>query len=165
MIQLLFAFVSLPSGCAARNRVRSPVSDRRIGVVSGFCIPMYASCTARGSPGASPVSCPSPTAAPTNDRAVLRPARAASSASPTSLRNAVPYAGALRSYLTRVTSQLAGNAQPAAEVADTIVALLSATEPPFRMQTSDWAQQFVATKLADVDGSAVQALTTPWITA
>jgi len=33
------------------------------------------------------------------------------------------------------------------------------------MQTSDWAQQFVATKLADVDGSAVQALTTPWVTA
>ena len=75
-----------------------------------------------------------------------------------------PYAGALRAYLTRVTSQFAGNAQPAAEVADIIVALLSAGEPPFRVQTSDWARQFVASKLADVDGSAVQALTTPWVT-
>ena len=75
----------------------------------------------------------------------------------------MPYAGALRPYLTRVTSQLAGNAQPAAEVADIIVALLSAEEPPFRVQTSDWARRFVASKLVDVDGSAVQALTTPWV--
>lgn len=75
-----------------------------------------------------------------------------------------PYTGALRAYLTRVTSQFASNAQPAAEVADIIVAQLSAQEPPFRLQTSDWARQFVATKLTDVDGSAVQALTTPWVT-
>ncbi len=75
-----------------------------------------------------------------------------------------PYAGALRSYLTRVTSQFAGNAQPASEVADIIVALLAAEKPPFRVQTSDWARQFVASKLADVDGAAVQALTTPWVT-
>ncbi len=74
------------------------------------------------------------------------------------------YAGALRAYLTRVSSQFAGNAQPASEVANIIVALLAAEEPPFRVQTSDWARQFVASKLADVDGSAVQALTTPWVT-
>jgi len=82
----------------------------------------------------------------------------------TMLGEAGPYAGALRSYLNRVTSQFAGNAQPAAEVADIIVALLSAEEPPFRVQTSDWARRFVASKLVDVDGSAVQALTTPWVT-
>jgi len=75
-----------------------------------------------------------------------------------------PYAGALRAYLTRVTTQFAGNAQPASDVADIIVALLAAEEPPFRVQTSDWARQFVASKLADVDGAAVQALTTPWVT-
>ncbi len=74
------------------------------------------------------------------------------------------YAGALRAYLTRITSQFAGNAQPAAEVADIIVALLSTQEPPFRVQTSDWARRFVNIKLTDVDGSAVQALTTPWVT-
>ncbi len=75
-----------------------------------------------------------------------------------------PYADALRAYLTRVTTQFAGNAQPASDVADIIVALLAAEEPPFRVQTSDWARQFVATKLTDVDGAAVQALTTPWVT-
>ncbi len=75
-----------------------------------------------------------------------------------------PYAGALRAYLTRVSSQFAGNAQPASEVANIIVALLAAEEPPFRVQTSNWARQFVATKLTDVDGAAVQALTTPWVT-
>jgi len=75
-----------------------------------------------------------------------------------------PYADALRAYLTRVSSQFAGNAQPASEVANIIVALLAAEEPPFRVQTSNWARQFVATKLTDVDGAAVQALTTPWVT-
>ncbi|MDQ2723027.1 MAG: SDR family NAD(P)-dependent oxidoreductase [Actinomycetota bacterium] len=82
----------------------------------------------------------------------------------TMLGEAGAYAGALRAYLTRVSSQFAGNAQPAAEVANIIVALLSDPAPPFRVQTSDWARQFVASKLADVDGSAVQAFTTPWVT-
>lgn len=30
-------------------------------------------------------------------------------------------------------------------------------------KTSDWARGFVATKLVDVDGSAVQALTAGWV--
>jgi NAD(P)-dependent dehydrogenase (short-subunit alcohol dehydrogenase family) len=80
------------------------------------------------------------------------------------LADAGPYAPALGAYLTRVTSQFAISAQPATEVAATITALLQATDPPFRVQTSDWARNFVATKLADVDGSAVQALTTAWVT-
>ena len=80
------------------------------------------------------------------------------------LGEAGPYAGALRAYLTRVTSQFAGSAQPASDVADIIVALLSAEQTPFRVQTSDWARQSLATKLTDIDGSAVQTLTTPWVT-
>jgi len=81
------------------------------------------------------------------------------------LADAGPYAPALGAYLTRVTSQFAGSAQPAGSVADTITALLRSADPAFRVQTSDWAREFVATKLTDVDGSAVQALTTPWVTA
>lgn len=74
-----------------------------------------------------------------------------------------PYAGPLRAYLERVTTQFAGSAQPASEVADVIVAALEAPSPPFRIQTSDWARGFVGTKLADLDGAAVQALTTQWV--
>ncbi len=81
------------------------------------------------------------------------------------LTAAGPYAPALGAYLARVTGQFAGSAQPASGVADTITALLAADDPAFRVQTSDWARDFVATKLVDVDGSAVQALTTPWVTA
>jgi hypothetical protein len=80
------------------------------------------------------------------------------------LANAGPYAPALGAYLARVTGQFAGSAQPAAEVAATITSLLQASDPAFRVQTSDWARSFVATKLTDVDGSAVQALTTGWVT-
>jgi NAD(P)-dependent dehydrogenase (short-subunit alcohol dehydrogenase family) len=82
----------------------------------------------------------------------------------TMLAGAGPYAPALGAYLARVTGQFAGNAQPATGVADTITALLAAADPAFRVQTSEWAREFVATKLTDVDGSAVQALTTPWVT-
>lgn len=80
------------------------------------------------------------------------------------LADAGPYATALGAYLTRVTSQFDGSAQPATEVATTITALLQAADPAFRVQTSDWARNFVTTKLTDLDGSAVQALTTPWVT-
>jgi NAD(P)-dependent dehydrogenase (short-subunit alcohol dehydrogenase family) len=80
------------------------------------------------------------------------------------LADAGPYAPALGAYLTRVSNQFAGSAQPAAEVAATITALLQAPDPAFRVQTSDWAQAFVATKLTDVDGSVVQSLTTGWVT-
>ncbi|MDQ2757699.1 MAG: SDR family NAD(P)-dependent oxidoreductase [Actinomycetota bacterium] len=80
------------------------------------------------------------------------------------LSDAGAYAPALGAYLTRVTTQFAGSAQPATEVAATITALLQAADPAFRMQTSQWATDFVANKLNDLDGSAVQSVTTAWVT-
>ncbi len=73
------------------------------------------------------------------------------------------YTAPLGAYLDRVTSQFAGNAQAASDVAATIVAALAADPLPFRTQTSDWARQFVATKITDLDGSAVQHLTGAWV--
>lgn len=40
---------------------------------------------------------------------------------------------------------------------------LTVDRPPFRIQTSQWARDFVATTLADLDGSAVQTLTGAWV--
>jgi len=51
----------------------------------------------------------------------------------------------------------------AAVAAAEILALLEAEQPAFRVQTSDAARAFTAVKLADGDGSAVQALTGGWI--
>ncbi|MGW0995036.1 hypothetical protein [Streptomyces sp. NPDC002520] len=44
-----------------------------------------------------------------------------------------------------------------------VVEALSAERPPLRTQTSDWALDFVGTKLSDLDGSAVQNLTGGWV--
>lgn len=79
------------------------------------------------------------------------------------LAGAGAYTAPLGAYLDRVTSQFAGNAQAASDVAATIVAALAADPLPFRTQTSDWARQFVATKITDLDGSAVQHLTGAWV--
>ncbi len=73
------------------------------------------------------------------------------------------YSPALAAYLERTTSQFTTAAQPAAEVAQVIVDLLTANPMPFRVQTSDWARQFVASKLSDLDGSAVQTMTAGWV--
>ncbi len=73
-----------------------------------------------------------------------------------------PYAPALQAYIDR-TVKAFGNAQTPAQAAAPIVDALTAEQPPFRVQTSDWARDFVATKLTDLDGSAVQALTGGWL--
>ncbi|MEV7729898.1 SDR family NAD(P)-dependent oxidoreductase [Streptomyces sp. NPDC087917] len=78
------------------------------------------------------------------------------------LAEAGPYAPALRSYIERTTRSFEG-AQTAAGAAEPIVALLEAEVMPFRVQTTDWAREFVGIKLADLDGSAVQALTSDWL--
>jgi len=80
----------------------------------------------------------------------------------TLLAAAGPYAPALEAYLTRTRQSFAG-AQTPAEAAAPIVDALSAARPPFRVQTSQWARDFVATSLADLDGSAVQTLTGGWV--
>ncbi|MBT2402578.1 MULTISPECIES: SDR family NAD(P)-dependent oxidoreductase [unclassified Streptomyces] len=78
------------------------------------------------------------------------------------LTAAGPYAAALEAYIDRTLKSF-GNAQTSAEAAAPVVALLAAERMPFRVQTSDWARDFVGVKLADADGSAVQTLTGGWL--
>ncbi|MFJ9613912.1 SDR family NAD(P)-dependent oxidoreductase [Streptomyces noursei] len=78
------------------------------------------------------------------------------------LTAAGPYAPALQAYIAR-TQQSFGNAQTPAEAAAPIVEALTGDRPAFRIQTSAWAREFVGTKLADRDGSAVQDLTGTWV--
>lgn len=81
---------------------------------------------------------------------------------PALLAAAGPYGPALEAYINR-TRQSFGNAQTPAEAAALIVDALTVDRPPFRIQTSQWARDFVATTLADLDGSAVQTLTGAWV--
>ncbi|MEU5445515.1 SDR family oxidoreductase [Streptomyces griseofuscus] len=81
---------------------------------------------------------------------------------PAMLAEAGPYAPALQAYIAR-TRESFGNAQTPAEAAAPIIDVLPAERPPFRVQTSQWARDFVATTLADLDGSAVQTLTHTWV--
>ncbi|MFI1168887.1 SDR family oxidoreductase [Streptomyces sp. NPDC020801] len=80
----------------------------------------------------------------------------------TVVQQAGPYAPALSAYLARTQDAFAA-AQTPQGVAAQIVDLLQAEQPPFRIITSDTAHRFTAVKLADADGSAVQALTSSWI--
>jgi NAD(P)-dependent dehydrogenase (short-subunit alcohol dehydrogenase family) len=73
-----------------------------------------------------------------------------------------PYAPQLKAYVGRTSASFSG-AQTSDEAAATILEALTAEQPPFRMQTSAWASQFNGVKLADLDGSAVQQLTSGWI--
>ena len=73
-----------------------------------------------------------------------------------------PYAGALEAYLARASSSF-GSAQSARSAGEIVAALLDGDRPPFRVQTSEAARQFVAVKLADLDGGAVQRMTAAWL--
>jgi NAD(P)-dependent dehydrogenase (short-subunit alcohol dehydrogenase family) len=80
------------------------------------------------------------------------------------LAEAGPYAPALEAYIRRTMSQFDSSAaQTPDQVAEVVVAALTADPMPFRVQTSEWATGFVATSLADLDGSAVQNETTTWV--
>ncbi|MDJ0343502.1 SDR family oxidoreductase [Streptomyces sp. H10-C2] len=81
---------------------------------------------------------------------------------PALLTAAGPYAPALQAYIDRTLKSF-GNGQTPAQAAAPIVEVLTAAHPPFRVQTSDWARDFVGTKLADLDGAAVQSLTGTWV--
>jgi NAD(P)-dependent dehydrogenase (short-subunit alcohol dehydrogenase family) len=81
---------------------------------------------------------------------------------PALVAGAGPYGPALQSYIDRARQSFS-NAQTAAEAATTVVDVLESEDPPFRVQTSEWARGFVGTKLADVDGSAVQAMVAQWV--
>ncbi|MFF4378100.1 SDR family oxidoreductase [Kitasatospora sp. NPDC001547] len=77
-------------------------------------------------------------------------------------RQAGPYAPALVAYLDRTRGAFA-HAQAPEDVAARILGLLTAERPAFRLLTSDAARAFAGTKLKDLDGSAVQALTAGWV--
>ncbi|MER6300072.1 SDR family NAD(P)-dependent oxidoreductase [Kitasatospora sp. NPDC001539] len=81
---------------------------------------------------------------------------------PALIAAAGPYGPALNAYIDRARKAF-GSAQTSEEAAEPIVAALTADKPPFRVQTSETARAFVATKLADLDGSAVQGVTAGWI--
>ncbi|MFJ3876066.1 SDR family NAD(P)-dependent oxidoreductase [Streptomyces sp. NPDC090077] len=81
---------------------------------------------------------------------------------PALLAAAGPYAPALETYVARTVTSFAG-AQTPAEAAAPVIDALTADEPAFRVQTSDWAREFVGLKLTDLDGSAVQAMTGAWV--
>lgn len=86
------------------------------------------------------------------------------------VRNAcvdVEAAGPYRDLLERYLATMAGvfaTSQPPQEVADVVLDILRAPEPAFRYQSAPFATRFAATKLADVTGTAVQELTTAWLT-
>ena len=73
------------------------------------------------------------------------------------------YAPQLNAYLTRMATQFLDGAQTSEGAAESVLEALTADEPAFRLQTSDWARGFVGTKLTDVDGSATLGLTTSWL--
>jgi NAD(P)-dependent dehydrogenase (short-subunit alcohol dehydrogenase family) len=57
-----------------------------------------------------------------------------------------------------------GGLQPVEEVGPVILGLLSSDEPPLRLQTAQWATDFVAPKMAaDLDGSRVNAASEAYI--
>lgn len=75
-----------------------------------------------------------------------------------------PYEGALRAYLARTAAAFdPATAQTPESVAEVIVGVLEADEPPARIQTSENASRFAGLKLADLDGSRVQAVTSAWV--
>jgi len=75
-----------------------------------------------------------------------------------------PYAPTFAAYFAWVVSQgweAAG--QKAQEVAEIVVRTLAAEQPPFRVTTNEWVDDYLAAKLADRDGSAIQTLARTWI--
>jgi NAD(P)-dependent dehydrogenase (short-subunit alcohol dehydrogenase family) len=77
--------------------------------------------------------------------------------------SAGPYAAAYRSYRTRMANGALEGTQLAEEVADVVIRTLLDERPPLRAQTNEYARAYVARKLRDPDGSAVQAMTRSWV--
>lgn len=75
-----------------------------------------------------------------------------------------PYASAKSGYLARMGApeRMAGM-QTSADVAAVISQVVHADAPHFRYQTSPWSQEFVATKLADLDGRSTTGMTARWL--
>ncbi len=75
-----------------------------------------------------------------------------------------PYADTFGDYVRWVVEEgWEGAAQSRWEVADVVVRTLADPDPPFRVPTSPWVRSYLAAKLVDVDGSAIQTLARTWI--
>jgi NAD(P)-dependent dehydrogenase (short-subunit alcohol dehydrogenase family) len=83
-------------------------------------------------------------------------ARSTPAASPT-------YAATFSAYRGWVETGAVEGAQTAAEVAEVVVRALTEERPAFRIQTSEYATGYVARKLADPDGTAMQQLVRSWL--
>ena len=81
---------------------------------------------------------------------------------PAQLEAAGPYAPQLRAYIERTRGAFA-DAQTSEDAAASIVDVLTADKPAFRVQTSPAARAFSGAKLSDLDGSVVQSLTAGWV--
>ncbi|THA30188.1 SDR family NAD(P)-dependent oxidoreductase [Streptomyces sp. A1547] len=83
---------------------------------------------------------------------------------PALLAQAGPYAPALEGYINHALQSFGSDtAQTSEQAAAPVIEALTAEKMPFRIQTSDWARNFVGMKLADLDGSAVQSEMTDWL--
>ncbi len=78
------------------------------------------------------------------------------------VENAGPYEATFKAYFAG-TAGLFEQAQSSADAAASVVGVLTAYEPVFRVQASEVARGLAAIKLADLDGSAVQAFTGAWL--
>ncbi|MET9464931.1 SDR family NAD(P)-dependent oxidoreductase [Streptomyces sp. NPDC006544] len=83
---------------------------------------------------------------------------------PALLAEAGPYAPALQGYVNHVRKSYGSHsAQTSEQAAAPVVEALTSETVPLRIQTSGWARDFVAVKLGDLDGSAVQTTMTGWL--
>ncbi|MFY1636831.1 SDR family oxidoreductase [Solwaraspora sp. WMMB335] len=74
-----------------------------------------------------------------------------------------PYAKAAANFANRTVTHFRDNAQSPGRAAEAVLEALTADRPAFRIQTSDAARDFIAIKIADLDGSAVLGLTSSWL--
>ncbi|MDP5228238.1 MULTISPECIES: SDR family NAD(P)-dependent oxidoreductase [Arthrobacter] len=72
------------------------------------------------------------------------------------------YGALLDAYIARTSTSFA-NAQTARSAGDTIADIATSAGFSFRQQTSPAATTFAGVSLKDLDGTAVQAFTRPWI--
>jgi hypothetical protein len=79
------------------------------------------------------------------------------------LADSGPYADVLRPYLDWVARSGYPGRQSPAEVAEVILRAVTEPEPAFRIMTSEWAREYARIKLADPDGTVVQAMTRSWL--
>ncbi len=82
---------------------------------------------------------------------------------PALLASAGDYGPAFRNYLEHVPRMIASAVQTPEEVATTVLDVLTAPVPPFRIQTSQFSKDFVAGKLADTDGTTVVSTARKWL--